>query len=84
MLLSAIPYDAFSPRALSYHINMSVALNVLLFLVSGTFSVTFFSQAHFYGFGETLVSRPTLLYALGGVVLLLGGLTRAIDPEIRP
>jgi hypothetical protein len=61
---------------------MTIILNVVLFLVSGLFSVLFFSRWDFYGFADTMASRTTILYILGGIILTLGGIVRLLNPGI--
>jgi len=62
---------------------MSIAINILLFIFSGLFSLLFFSEANVFGFGDTAVSRSTILYLIGGLVLIFGAMARILSPAIR-
>ena len=63
--------------------QMSVVINILLFIFSGLFSLVFFGQSSLFGFGDTMVSKSTVLYLIGGFVLILGAIARVLSPEIR-
>jgi len=57
---------------------MTTVVQLLLFVVSGLFSLVLFSHGRFFAtsFGDMDFSKADLLCVLGGAVLLLGGLAR--------
>jgi len=64
---------------------VSATIYILLFIFSGLFALVCFSPGRFFGFDATFfglddmeVSKSTLLYVIGGMVLILGGLTRTL------
>ena len=58
---------------------MTTFLNLALFFASGFFAIHFFQRADFYGIAGFMVSRSSLLYILGGIILITGGFIRAIS-----
>ena len=62
---------------------MTIFLNIALFVATGLFGILFFNGGDFYGTAGFLISRTSLLYILGGAILIVGGLVRAVGPGIE-
>jgi len=57
---------------------MKLVIEILLFLFGGAFATLFFSRADFHMIGGLSASRSTLLYIIGGILLVLGGVSRVV------
>jgi len=61
---------------------MKIIADIVLFISSGLLAVMFFNRSDFYGIGNLFVPKSTVLYILAGVVLIAGGFTRLLGPEM--
>lgn len=61
---------------------MNIVLNIALFIASGLFAVLFFSRTDFIILGDLSANRTTILYFLGGAILVIGAIIRIFTSEL--